>query len=86
MVMQLANDSDCLYIPALLGKVIWKDSLGNTVQIQDLKSDVGKTNQDQQFLEKILNCIPKWLTYDKRDVIEQEIHNLISKYPIVSRV
>lgn len=84
LVMRLASDSDSLYIPALLGKVIWKDSLGNTTQIKDLPHDIEQIAKDEKFFEKILNNIPSWLNYDKRDVIEKEIHHLVEKLPIVN--
>lgn len=83
-VMKLSNDSNSLYIPALLGKVIWKDSLGNTLQINDLVDNVELDVGNQNILKTILDNIPQWLNYDKRDVIEKEIYDLVHKMPIVN--
>lgn len=83
MIMHLVDNSDCLYIPALLGKTIWKDSLGNTVQLDNIDVDIREINKDNQLFEQLLNSIPQWLKYDKRDIIEKEIHNLLNSYPIL---
>lgn len=84
MIMNLTDDADTLYIPALLGKVIWKDSLGNTTQIKDLEYSIESIEIRDPFFDRVLTCIPTWLKYDKNDVIEQDIKDLVKKHSVVS--
>lgn len=83
-VMTLGSSGDSLFIPVLLGKVIWEDSLGNTLRTfnqhpLDLSVEI---ENNSKILVETLNNIPSWLNYDKREIIENDIRQLVSKMPI----
>lgn len=82
-VMRLANDSDCLYIPALLSPVIWKDSLGESIQDSFSKEPI---KVSQGMYDKIMQSIPHWLRYDKPEVIKREIQNLVQRMVYIQNV
>lgn len=76
-VMTLGSSEDSLFIPALLGKVIWRDCLGNVVKTIELESQVSQGNINPMIINKTLENIPDWLNYDKREVIEHDIKTMV---------
>lgn len=75
IVMSLGSTEDALFIPALMNKVIWKDNITqNQIPLELLMEKDIETKTGN--LLQALDNIPKWLVYDKREVIEEDIRNL----------
>ena len=81
-VMTLGSSGDSLFIPVLLGKVIWEDSLGNVLRTYDNKPLNVSIEVDTKLLVKTLDSIPSWLNYDRREIIESDIRQLVHRMSI----
>lgn len=78
LVMALGSTEDTLFIPALLGNLIWKKILTIDPEYAFL-TEKGKTevNLETQALMHAAEVAPQWLQYATKEVIQKDIENLV---------
>lgn len=81
-LLALQSNEGSLYIPAMLGRLIWKDGLGNVVKTIDIKEYTDVYKYEPNLVQKTLDNIPAWLSYDRREIIRQDIELLVSELAI----
>lgn len=75
--MQLHSTGDSLFIPALLGNVVWEDQLGHTVKVNVPAEACMLCRKYPGLLDRVVDSIPQWLYYDKKEVIECDLRYML---------